>query len=99
MTVAHEILAQLGGNKFLAMTGAKNLIDGGNYLTMTLPRAANGIKYVRVTLNSMDLYDVEFFKMKKKEFETVTIALEENVYGDMLQKTFTEHTQLHTKLF
>lgn len=29
MEVAHEILRQLGGNRFIAMTGAKNFISSG----------------------------------------------------------------------
>ena len=35
MKVADIILEQLGGNKFLAMTGAKNLLADGNTLRMT----------------------------------------------------------------
>lgn len=40
MTVANTILEQLGGSKFLAMTGAKNLLADGNTLLMTLPKIA-----------------------------------------------------------
>ena len=42
MNIPNVILQQLGGNKFLAMTGAKNLVGDGNTLRMTLPR--NGSK-------------------------------------------------------
>ena len=37
MTIANTILEQLGGNKFIAMTGAKNFVSDGNTLRMTLP--------------------------------------------------------------
>ena len=40
MTTAATILEQLGGNKFRAMTGAKNFLDGGSYLSFHLPRGA-----------------------------------------------------------
>ena len=38
MTVANTILEQLGSNKFIAMTGAKNFLSDGNTLRMTLPK-------------------------------------------------------------
>lgn len=38
MTVANEILRQLGGNKFLVMTGANHLIGDTYSLSMKLPR-------------------------------------------------------------
>ena len=37
MTIANTILEQLGGNKFIAMTGAKNFLSNGSTLRMTLP--------------------------------------------------------------
>ena len=38
MTVANEILRQLGGNKFLIMTGANHLIRDTYSLSMKLPK-------------------------------------------------------------
>ena len=38
MRVADIILEQLGGNKFLAMTGANHLVSDGNTLRMNLPK-------------------------------------------------------------
>ena len=39
-TIAQTILAQLGGNRFLAMTGARLLCDLGDGLAFNLPRGA-----------------------------------------------------------
>ena len=38
MSVARTILSQLGGNKFAAMTGAKNFVDCGDALSMRIGR-------------------------------------------------------------
>ena len=95
MRVATEILNQLGGNKFVVMTGAKNLGATDNSLSMRLPRNASGANYLKITLNSMDLYDVEFLSIRgmkvtpKKEFN--------NAYNDMLVSLFEKTTGLYTK--
>ncbi len=64
METAKTILAQLGGNKFLAMTGANTLGWSKDGLSFKLPTKSeytkNGINYIRVRLNSLDLYDVEY---------------------------------------
>ena len=59
-TVAHTILAQLGGNKFLAMTGARDLVRDDNSLQMRLPRFPGlRINTLRITLTAMDDYQIE----------------------------------------
>jgi hypothetical protein len=57
--VSRIILQQLGGSKFLAMTGARNLTYSDKTLSMQLPRNPKNIKGVHITLNSRDEYDVE----------------------------------------
>ncbi len=39
-TIAQTILTQLGGNRFLAMAGAKQLVDLGNGLQFAIGRGA-----------------------------------------------------------
>lgn len=56
-TVSNLILRQLGGNAFLAMTGARDLTYDDRSLTMRLPKA-RGVRYVRIQLNDRDLYDL-----------------------------------------
>ena len=93
--IASEILHQLGGNKFIAMTGAKGLMTNGEDLTFKIPRS-NGINCMRITLNSSDTYDVEFLYISRT---TVTTKKSfSGIYNDMLQNIFTETTGLHTSL-
>jgi hypothetical protein len=62
MTVACVILHQLGGQRFVAMTGAKFLLAHESALSFHLPSnfAKNGINRVRIDLAPTDLYDVTF---------------------------------------
>ncbi|EIP9270516.1 hypothetical protein LT886_002400, partial [Salmonella enterica] len=51
--IAVEILNQLGGNKFIAMTGAKNFVwleKGGLIFKLPSNFARNGINLVRIKL-------------------------------------------------
>ena len=91
--VAQTILNQLGGNKFLMMTGANSLSHSDKSLAFKLPRAANTIKYVRITLSSMDTYDVVYMNRAFKE-----IQVSECIYCDQLQNDFTSFTKLYTSL-
>lgn len=87
------ILNQLGGRKFIAMTGANSFRKGNNFLMFKIPHAKNKIKYVKITLNQMDTYDIEFLKMKGE-----LVNKEENIYASDLQSSFTRNTGLDTHL-
>ena len=67
LVVATEIYKQLGGSKFVAMTGAKNLVGSPDGLSFRLP-GGNFSKYnfVRITLSGSDLYDIEVGNIHKK---------------------------------
>ena len=106
--VAMEILKQLGGNKFLAMTGAKNLVYDDNSLNMKLPKNMSQANYLKITLNSLDTYDLRFYKvtggkMNMKTFEVSPIKEKDIkiincVYCDQLQEIFTQVTGMYTSL-
>ena len=98
MTIANTILSQLGGNKFLAMTGAKDLVGGERYLGLRLPArfAKDGITHVRVTLTLADLYTVAFYKIRGVNIKTV--AEFDNVHAEQLRDTFTHATGWETSL-
>lgn len=98
MSVAKTILSQLGGNKFRVMTGAKNFLDHGNALSMRIGRNSSNSNYLKVSLNSMDLYDVHFSKLTKK-FEEKSVKEYNDVYADSLVEVFESHTGMYTKLF
>jgi hypothetical protein len=96
---AEEVLQQLGGRKFITMTGAKNFVknDPKKQITFKIGGGAKGgINYVRITLTSMDLYNIEFLKARGTDLKVV--AMEKGVYNDQLQQMFTKHTGMHTRL-
>ena len=100
MTVAKTILRQLGGNKFRAMTGAKNFVGTDNSLSFRLPGGGgfckNGINSVRITLNSMDLYDVVYMRIWGSKVKTVEEV--SGLYFDSLTDSFERVTGLATSL-
>lgn len=97
MQVAKTILAQLGGNRFIAMTGARDFVGGENRLSFSLPRGAKGgINKVLITLDANDTYTIDFFKYRNLDLKP--IGKETNVYCDMLQSIFETHTGLYTRL-
>lgn len=99
MNIATEILNQLGGTKFIIMTGSKNLQyskDDPYYLSMQLARNKSGAKYLTIRLNTLDLYDMTFMKIKDNKL--VNVAQHTGIYHDMLQSIFTKVTGLDTHL-
>jgi hypothetical protein len=94
--VAKTILQQLGGNKFIAMTGAKNFGSSKNSLQFKIGRNSKSISHVIITLKSSDLYDVEFIRMRGTSRKVVKKL--KGVYADMLQKIFTKYTGMNTRL-
>ena len=98
MSVAKTILEQLGGNQFCMMTGAKNLVDCGDALAMRIGRNSSNSNYLKITLNSMDTYDMEFAKLTRMG-EKKSVTEYNNIYNDMLTDQFTAHTGMYTSLF
>lgn len=99
-TTAKTILEQLGGNKFLVMTGAKNLMAGADdSLIFTLPRFPGlKINRVKISLTPADTYEVAFMRYSPKTLQLETLATAQDVYCDMLRSVFTEHTGLDCTL-
>ena len=90
------ILKQIGGNKFIAMTGAKDFAFSDKYMSFKIGRNSKGINFVRIGHNSKDLYDMQFgfvsvkgIKVKKKV---------DDVYADMLGTIFTKYTGMNVRL-
>jgi len=96
MTVAQTILDQLGGNKFIAMTGSKNLLGSENSLSMKLAKNQSGATHLQIKLDNNDTYMMEFFKITKSA--GMTICLLTGIYCDKLQSAFTDVTGLDTRL-
>jgi len=98
--IAQTILQQLGGRRFVVMTGARNLVGLSQGLGFKLPSgfARNGINYVRITLDPSDTYTVEFMKIPRGKYEAVPVRSVSGVYDDGLQQLFTSETGLDTNL-
>jgi hypothetical protein len=93
---AGETLKQLGGNKFIAMTGAKNFAVGPKGMGFKIGRNSKSINYIRIDLKSNDLYDMEFIRLRKSQIKVVKRVT--GVYNDQLQKMFTKYTGMYTSL-
>jgi hypothetical protein len=62
---ASTILAQLGGSRFVAMTGAKQMVYGDNELTIHMPKMTGApVNCLKITLTAMDDYQVEAFILR-----------------------------------
>ena len=93
-----QLLQQLGGNRFIAMTGAKNLaVDKAkNTLHMKIGRNSKGVSHLRIKLTGADLYDMEFLQVRAGNVKVK--SKEKGVYADQLQKLFTKNTGMYTSL-
>jgi len=98
--IANETLRQLGGNKFIAMTGAENLAyndlasNGDVDLTFTIGKNDKRVKHVLVRYDyGKDLYVMKFYT------EELTLVAEyDEVYCDMLGDIFESVTGMYTSL-
>lgn len=100
--IGQTILQQLGGNRFVAMTGATSF-SAGDFgdnkpgLSFKLP----GGKGVIITLSN-DLYDLKVIRSgyfrKDRWTDTKILGSAQHVDVESLRPTFTRLTGLHTSL-
>lgn len=102
--IAATILNQLGGHKFMAMTGVKEpMFDSTGTLSFKLGKNIGKVNYVSISYDeAKDLYNMKFenIRMNRKTYDLTRkmIAEYEGVYADQLQKLFTEVTGMETSL-
>ena len=108
--IAITILEQLGGKRFMLMTGAKDLNVVKNGLRFKIGRNASKANTVTITLNGLDLYDIRFSKYipaklvtnrakqtaEWKQEKNETVREFHDIYFDQLEELFTEVTGLYT---
>ena len=89
--IAQTILAQLGGNRFIAMTGANALLHGDDHLQFRLGRGAlNKATNCRIRLLADDSgYVMTFFKIRGADCKQLS---EFEVIPENLRETFTRAT-------
>ncbi len=98
--VAKIILQQLGGNRLIAMTGAKNFVAHNDLcggLSFRIPQMT-GIKvnYVKIILNGLDLYNVEFGRIRGNNYTVLSSF--EDIYAEDLIELFEKETGLYAHL-
>ena len=94
--IAQTILKQLGGRRFIAMTGAKNIGFTNKGLSIKICKNAKGITHVVVDYNrGKDLYDMEFVKIRGTKRTGKKVK---SVYADDLKTIFKGYTGLRTSL-
>ena len=96
MKIANTILEQLGGNKFLVMTGSKNLRGDEVSLTMDLTRNKLSAKWLTITLEQNDTYTMLFRSVRGMDIKVKAEITD--VYAEDLQRIFTQETGLYTSL-
>lgn len=94
MKTANQILNQLGGNKFIAMTGAACYSDNNKLIVKF--KGSQIANICEISLNALDLYDIKFSKFRGMNVKIVKTF--ENVYNDMLQNIFEQTTKLYIRL-
>jgi hypothetical protein len=94
--IATTILEQLGGNRFLTMTGAKGLLDTGRGLQMKLPTISRASCIV-ITLEADDTYTVQAYRGRGLNMCAYGEPVSQ-VYADSLRRVFEDLTGLYTKL-
>ena len=103
---ADIICHQMGGQgRLKAMIGAHDFFSDNNGQTLVFKfRSCRKANYIKITLNSMDTYDLEFVKipslnaMMKKNAKPVTVHTAEGIYNDMLKDVFESFTGLYLTL-
>ena len=99
MKAYEMILQQLGGRKFIAMTGATLSHDGDKKLNARI-KGSKKYNHIEITYNSQDLYDIRFIKFggSKTMYAIKKDDRFENVYADMMKGIIEEKTGLFLSL-
>ena len=95
---ANTTLEQLGGSRRLvAMIGAKDFMSSeeGRALSFKF-KGSKKANYVKITLNDLDTYDIEFGKIWNLTYKVkMEIA---NIYGDQLRGVIEDFTGLYLSM-
>lgn len=95
-TIAETTLEQLGGaNKLAAMIGASKFshnVEGALTFHFKGCKKANILK---IELNRMDLYNVTFYKMNNRTYDTKEIKKITNLFAPDLKANIEEFTGLY----
>lgn len=97
--VVETILEQMGGNKFMVMTGARPVVHGPHMLTFKLPTNQSKANYLDVIHNpGKDLYTMTFRRVSNRGMDSKNLVEYDDVYADQLQPMFEKVTGMYTTL-
>lgn len=106
--VTNTIFAQMGGQRFISMTGAHSFVrgcadTGEFFLQFKLPgkMCKDGINLVRITLTPLDVYKVTFNRVShdyKEGLHAEPVCEHDFIYADGLEDIISEVTGLTTRL-
>lgn len=103
--VAETILSQIGGRRFITMTGAKNFVAIQQGLQLDLPKTPHyvrdGISRLHIVLTPMDEYKITAYKItayKIRGMNVKEISVTDGVHAPELAEVFTSLTGLDTHL-
>ena len=92
-----ETLKQLGGNRFIAMTGAKHFGVGPNGMSFKIGKNSKRVNHVTIDYDrGRDLYNMKFDWVTIKGIKNKKTL--KGIYADQLQDMFTKYTGMYTSL-
>ena len=91
-----EALRQLGGNRFIAMTGARHFGVGPNGMSFKIGRNSKRVNHVTIDYDrGRDLYNMKFDWVTIKGIKNKKTL--KGIYADQLQDMFTKYTGMYTR--
>jgi hypothetical protein len=94
MEIAKTIIEQLGGTGRLSvMIGANAFVADTNNVMFGF-KGCRKFNKIRITLNGLDLYDVELMKYSPSKLEITKTETVENVYADQMKELIEDRTGL-----
>jgi hypothetical protein len=97
--VVETLLKQLGGNKFMVMTGSKVFDYGSNMLTLKLPTNKSKANYLDIVYHpGKDLYTMTFRRVFNRGLDSKRLVEYDDLYADQLREVFTLATGMETSL-
>ena len=95
--IQNTMIQQLGGmGKLKAMVGASQFSALTKYELAFKFKGSGMTNCVKITLNALDLYDIEFFRIRGSNIKPVASFL--GVYAESLRGLFEETTGLYLSL-
>jgi hypothetical protein len=98
MEIANNIMRQLGTNhnKLSIMIGAKHFVLTDSGVAFKF-KSNRGINYIKIQLNSKDLYDVTYKSVRGTK-TNITKNISQDLYADMLKSDIENTIGLYLSL-